>query len=257
MVYLLNYFGHQTMEAHDGREGIDLARRELPDLILMDLHMPGIDGYEAARQIGSDPNLRKIPIVAVTALAMVGDREKVLAAGFNGYIAKPINPETFVSELEAFMGSAPPSPPRPSAPPATPDAPTPPRVGSPRATILYVDNTLVNLHLVRNTLEPFGYKVITTKSVPEAVEEARKTPVDLILSDMHMPHLDGYEFLKILKADARLASIPFAFLSSTVRANEDRASAVGLGAVKFISRPIEPKALLAEIEDCLSRGRAV
>lgn len=103
MVYLLNAFGHTPVEAIDGETGLTLAHRQIPELILCDMQLPGIDGYEVARQIKADPGLAAIPLVAVTAYAMVGDRDKVLAAGFNGYIPKPITPELFIGQVEAFL----------------------------------------------------------------------------------------------------------------------------------------------------------
>lgn len=103
MEYLLNAFGYMTICAVDGAQGVAAARREKPDVILMDLQLPVMDGYEATRQIKANPGLAKIPIIAVTAFAMVGDRERILADGFNGYIAKPIAPENFVSQVERFF----------------------------------------------------------------------------------------------------------------------------------------------------------
>lgn len=103
MTYLLRAFGYTTLTATDGAEGIEVVRREKLDLIICDVHLPGIDGYEVAHQLKRDPMLRRIPLVAVTALAMVGDRDKVLSAGFDGYIDKPITPEIFVKQVEAFM----------------------------------------------------------------------------------------------------------------------------------------------------------
>lgn len=103
MVYLLQAYGHQPVEAHDGEAGLEAARRETFDLILCDVQLPILDGYAVAKQLKSHPALKRIPLVAVTALAMVGDRDRVMAAGFNGYIAKPIAPETFVGQVDAFL----------------------------------------------------------------------------------------------------------------------------------------------------------
>jgi CheY-like chemotaxis protein len=103
MEYLLRAFGHTTISATDGAQGAALAAKELPDIILMDLHMPTVDGFEAAERIKAIEALKGVPIVAVTASAMVGDRSKILARGFDGYIAKPITPETFVSQVESFL----------------------------------------------------------------------------------------------------------------------------------------------------------
>lgn len=105
MVYLLNAFGHTTLEVTDGEAGLVIALHEPVDIILCDLQIPGIDGYEVARRIKIEPRLRTIPVVAVTAYAMVGDRDKALSAGFDGYISKPINPELFTGEVEGFLSS--------------------------------------------------------------------------------------------------------------------------------------------------------
>lgn len=107
MRYLLNAFGYQTLICADGRDGVVTARRERPDLVICDIEMPALDGYGVLRELKQDPALREILLVAVTALAMVGDREKVLAAGFDGYIAKPIDPMIFIRSIGDFLAHAP------------------------------------------------------------------------------------------------------------------------------------------------------
>src|ERR1700719_2249385 len=92
MVYLLDAFGYIAIPARDGQEALRVTAREKPDLILCDVHLPKMDGYEVVRRLKSDPESRSIPTVAVTALAMVGDRDRVLRAGFDGYLSKPIDP---------------------------------------------------------------------------------------------------------------------------------------------------------------------
>ena len=103
MTYLLNAFGHTTITARDGEEGMEAALRHAPDLILCDLALPKLDGYGVARRLRAEPGLRTVPLIAVTASAMVGDRDKVIAVGFDGYISKPITPETFVAEVESYI----------------------------------------------------------------------------------------------------------------------------------------------------------
>jgi two-component system cell cycle response regulator len=105
MQYLLQASGYTTLTATDGSAGVVIAKRDSPDVILMDLQLPIMNGYEAARQVKEVPALRGVPIIAVTAFAMVGDRDKILARGFDGYIAKPITPERFVSEVEGFIAA--------------------------------------------------------------------------------------------------------------------------------------------------------
>jgi two-component system cell cycle response regulator DivK len=101
--YLLGLRGHHITAAVTGPAGIKLAGAERPDLILLDIQLPTMDGYSVARALRAIESLRQVPIVAVTSYAMVGDREKALAAGCNGYIEKPINPETFVAEVESYF----------------------------------------------------------------------------------------------------------------------------------------------------------
>ena len=103
MQYLLETSGYQVMTAADGEAGIRMAESELPDLILCDVQMPNGDGYQVVRHLRKDARFLNVPVVAVTALAMVGDRERTLAAGFDGYLSKPIEPEIFVGQVEAFL----------------------------------------------------------------------------------------------------------------------------------------------------------
>jgi CheY-like chemotaxis protein len=106
MVYLLQAFGHQALVARDGAEGVAIAARDRPDLVVMDLQMPVMDGYEAVALLKADPGLAPTPVIAVTAYAMVGDRERIIAAGFDGYLTKPIDPQTFISELQHYWAPA-------------------------------------------------------------------------------------------------------------------------------------------------------
>lgn len=118
-------------------------------------------------------------------------------------------------------------------------------------SILVVDDSYVNRELIRSTLEPFGYYVTLAASVEQGMAFARHFAFDLIISDLHMPGQDGFMFIKGLKSDPKLKQIPFAFLSSSVWADKDRQTGLSLGAVRFILRPIEPQALLREVEACL------
>ncbi|HLK59504.1 MAG TPA: response regulator [Chthonomonadaceae bacterium] len=110
MIYLLQAFGYTLLTARSGEEGLEILRREELQLVLCDISMVGMDGYEVARHLKADPSLRTLPLVAVTALAMLGDCEHILATGFDGYIAKPIEPETFVAQMQGFLGATAPPP---------------------------------------------------------------------------------------------------------------------------------------------------
>ena len=101
--FMLEKSGYEVIEAREGAVGVELAIKEKPDLIIMDVQLPDIDGLEATKRIRASEADTEIPIVALTSYAMAGDRERALAAGCTGYIEKPINPETFISEIEKYL----------------------------------------------------------------------------------------------------------------------------------------------------------
>ena len=247
MTYLLKAFGHTPLTAQDGKEGVEAARQGEPDLIICDVQLPKMDGYEVARWLKSHPYLRTVPLVAVTALAMVGDRDKMLASGFDGYIAKPISPETFVGEVEKFLQGAQGFTP---LSPLQSTVQTAPRQST-GATILVVDNSPVNIELARSTLEPFGYGVLAATGIDAGLALAHQTVPDLILSDVNMSDGTGYDFIQLVKADPHLRTIPFVFITSTFLDEAAQAKGLALGAARFLIRPLEPQVLLVEIETCL------
>lgn len=101
---LLRALGHEPLTATSGRDGIELVRRERPDIVLLDLTMPEMDGFETLRELRRGAGTREVPVVAVTAHAMVGDREAILAQGFDGYVPKPIAVEQLVEEMSRHLG---------------------------------------------------------------------------------------------------------------------------------------------------------
>ena len=100
---LLNSVGFEVLEAHNGEDGVGMAGAEKPDLILMDIQLPVMDGYEATRRIKADPALSAIPVIAVTSYALSGDAEKARSAGCDGYISKPYSPRELLARVREFL----------------------------------------------------------------------------------------------------------------------------------------------------------
>jgi len=100
---LLQIGNYEILEAEDAETGIEMARQNHPNIILMDIQLPGIDGFEATKILKSDPATRHIPVIALTSYAMDGDKKKAKEVGCDGYISKPINTRSFLKELEDFF----------------------------------------------------------------------------------------------------------------------------------------------------------
>jgi two-component system cell cycle response regulator DivK len=104
-VYVLQSAGHEVLSATSAEAGLALARSEHPDLILMDIQLPGMDGLQATAALKGDPATKSIPVIALTALAMKGDEERIRAAGCDGYIAKPMRYKEFLASVAARLAS--------------------------------------------------------------------------------------------------------------------------------------------------------
>jgi two-component system cell cycle response regulator DivK len=104
---LLEMRGHSVVEARDGLEALRMIEQSQPDLLLLDIGMPALDGYGVVRKIRENPGSAALRVLAVTAYAMQGDREKILTAGFDGYLSKPINPQFLMQEIERLVNDKP------------------------------------------------------------------------------------------------------------------------------------------------------
>lgn len=250
MLYLLGAFGYEAEGAQDGLSGLEAAQSGAFDLVLLDMLMPGIDGYEFARRFKADPSLASIPLIAVTALAMVGDRKRILEAQIEGYISKPIDPQSFVDSIELHLSEEQRANVR--RPGAVTKEPAPAVVFD-GPLILSVDDTPANLQFLRAALTPFGYRVVDAGSVEEAILLLGRARPALIVCDVHMPGRSGFELLEYVnKEAARLGNVRFVFISSGGWDADRRRRAVSSGVATFVERPIDPERLRREIEQVLT-----
>ncbi|HET9095729.1 MAG TPA: response regulator, partial [Candidatus Baltobacteraceae bacterium] len=233
MLYLLKSFGFDAVGFSRAADTLSALEKEPFDLGLVDILMPEMDGFEFAKRVRASERTKSLPLIAVTALAMVGDRERVLGAGFDGYLPKPIDPDRFISQLQLFLGEAQ----RKRQPAHAPSGPL----------ILTVDDTEVNRQVIRGALEPFGYRIGEASGAHAALQEIAREKPALILCDVHMPGGDGFTLAERVKSDEQMRDIPFIFISSTAWQTREKRRAMELGAQKFILRPIDPQKLLDEV----------
>jgi diguanylate cyclase (GGDEF)-like protein/PAS domain S-box-containing protein len=245
MVYLLSAYGCAPFSASDGVSGIEMAREVHPDLIVCDVHLPRLDGFGVVAALKADSALRHIPVLAVTALAMVGDRERLLAAGFDGYVCKPIEPDTFIAELTSFL------PPGATVlaaaqelPPETADAPK-------RATILIVDDHVLNREFLITLLGYGGHRLLDAANGVEALAIVHKEKPDLVISDILMPNMDGYEFVTQLHASPETADLPVIFYTATYREREATQMARTCGVRWVLPKPSDPEVILDTVNEAL------
>ena len=254
MNYLLTAHGHTVLEAVTGEQAIEMAVATAPDLVVMDIQLPGIDGFETMVAVRSALGREAVPVIAVTSFAMVGDRDRALAAGFDHYLTKPIDPESFADEINDLLPAplrgvrrAEPAAERPAA-----TAPVPGTTGSFGADILVLDDSSINQTLLRSILEPHGYRVRTASTVDDAIAAVDALSPDLVLADVHVGCQSGLELLSHLRAVPVLNAVPLLFLSATADWQDP---ILADGRVPILLRPIEPTVLLDEVEALLHAGR--
>jgi two-component system cell cycle response regulator len=264
MSFLLSAYGHTPLSAADGPRGVAAARSERPDLIACDVNLPGMDGFAVLAELKEELAQAGVPILAVTALAMTGDREKVLAAGFDGYISKPIEPESFVAELEAFLTAAS-ARTQPQAPVAAqPQAPMQSQAPAPASTngeqartLLLVDDDRFMLGVLNDMLVGQPYRVLSACSGEEALEVLSHEAVEVILCDQAMPGMRGTEVLA--EAAARYPKTVRLMLSGQPDLSEIEAAIDSGVADGHYIKPLGARALRERLEEAfrLQSERAV
>jgi two-component system cell cycle response regulator len=244
---LLGLGAYRMLEASDAESGLSLAAQEMPDLVLMDIQLPGMDGLAATRELKANERLQHIPVVALTSYAMAGDDRKAGQAGCDGYITKPIDTRHFLSEIDAFLstsmehdGGMAPAPPPPS---------TSIRVRN-QPLILVVDDEPKNIKLLRAKLAGQPYTIKTAYNGVDALKMVAQHAPDLILLDVMMPGMDGYEVTRRLKADEQTRTIPIIMITA-LNGPEDKEKGMAVGAQEFLTKPVNTAELRTRIGSML------
>jgi two-component system cell cycle response regulator len=232
MTYLLRAHGHDVSTAADGEEAMQAMGAMVPDLVLMDLHMPNVDGFEAVRRMRAEPRLARVPVVAVTAYAMVGDRDRILASGFDGYLPKPLAPETFAHDVADFIGT-----------PARHPEPAP--LAAARSTLILVGPSAEARATLAVRLAAFGCLVRESSGAIEAADAASATGAHAVVV---VPG-DGTDFtlIALSGSSATLRALPFALRGES----DEGSAAVPIGRAWFVGAGSDTATLRTEIEAAL------
>lgn len=248
---LIKIGGYSILEAGSAEEGLELAKKNEPDLILMDIQLPGMDGLTATSEIKKNEALKDIPVLALTAYAMKGDEQRVLDVGCSGYITKPIDTKKFLRKLKEYLPGESPglkmggSLPNKNSEPTNVD-----ERAFYKKKILIVDDEPLNVKLLKAKLTCDKFLTMEAYSGHECLELVEKELPDIILLDLMMPGIDGFDVTKILKNDDRTKSIPVIHITA-LDSSKDKAKALKVGADEFLNKPINTKELLTRIRTLL------
>ncbi len=247
--------GFAVRSAIDGVEALTLAQ-ELPDLILMDLSLPELDGIEATRRIKASAATADIPVIALTAHAMITDRERALEAGCADFDTKPVDFTRLLEKIGRHLRLRRDDAPSPSLPP--PDAEllqdAGPESGD-RGHLLVVDDDPVNRDMLSRRLARRGYDVVCASSGREALACVERQTFDAVLLDLMMPEMSGLEVLDTLRQTYAPLELPVLMITARDR-SEDVADALGRGATDYISKPVDFTVAVARIRNHVAACRA-
>lgn len=220
--------GFQILEASNGKEAIELAQKEKPDLITLDIMMPNIDGFQAAKVIKENPATADIPIII---LSVLSQDKKNFMQGIADYISKPFKPDELVKKIRKIIEDA--------------------GQADKSKNILIVDDDPDVIDIITVSLREKGFSLVSASNGVEALEKLKIFIPDLIILDIHMPKMDGYELIKSLKKEPKFNSIPIIVLTGTYISKHDIKHGLTLGATKYMTKPFTIDALVKEIEEFL------
>jgi DNA-binding response OmpR family regulator len=244
--------GYVVLETETAEAGIEAARAQHPRLVLMDIQLPGMDGVSATRILRGDPATHAIPVIAVTASVMPTQHAEVMSAGFDGIQMKPISVASLMAEVRRVLDRPAPATRAADAPPA--EAPSPPAAARGRGGhVLVVDDTPQNVKLLADVLGADGHRVSTAASGPEALAAIAAELPDLVLLDVMMPGMSGYEVCQRLRADDATSLLPVVFVTA-LDAIEERVKGIEAGADDFLTKPVNQAEVLARVRSLLRIG---
>ena len=241
--------GHEALAATDGAAGIEAARKQRPDAILVDLLLPRVDGWTVTKILREEEWAKEIPIIAVSALAMQHDRARAIEAGCDDFVSKPYAPAELRAVLARFLDDG-----NGTTPTHTRRARAGAQTTEMLGRILVVDDEPANVELLVRRLEALGAEAIRATNGEEALQTAEREMPDLILLDVMMPGIGGFETCRRLKINDRTAPIPVIFATALTDA-ADLSKGFEVGGVDYVRKPIDHIELAARVRGAIFTKR--
>jgi len=232
-VPILEEAGYDVHSAMDGAEGLRLAREHAPDLVITDIEMPRMDGYELCKAIKDDRATAHIPVLIASSLGEAADLERGFDAGADDYLVKPVIPEELQTRVrQLFTGTLPAS----------------------RERVLVVDDSPAQRHYVEDCLARQGFEVSTAADGKAGLDKALALRPDLVISDYEMPEMTGFELVHALKRDPDTRNIPVIMLTAR-DSKRDMAQLRAAGATAYLVKPFAQDKCIATVERTLAERR--
>ncbi|MCG8463024.1 MAG: response regulator, partial [Holophagales bacterium] len=240
--------GFEVSLASDGAAGVEATVRERPDLVLMDIGLPVLDGYEATRLIKENPEVRHIPVVGLSAHAMSGDSEKAMAAGCDDYDTKPIEWPRLLGKIQSLLERAASRAEESGEVGHTETAPA-----SAERHILLVHESPLHREMLAGRLAGRDFGLVTASSAREALDRLGERAWDALIVDIGLGEVEGQLGIEVLRSHPRGQEPPLLLLAPVDRA-QDAASLLGAGADEMILQPFRPEELLHRLNRLLAPG---
>ncbi|HEX5733127.1 MAG TPA: response regulator [Blastocatellia bacterium] len=257
---LLTSSGHEIIEASDGREAVEKAVSDQPDLILMDMSMPVLSGWDATKKLKANPKTSHIPVIALTAHALKGDKERAWQAGCDGFITKPIDNELLEHTIEQILspeqnseeqtGMAP----EQIAVQETPRRSTDKLLNIHNQHILIIDADHDTADYISGELRSRGYRTSVAEQREQALSLMETDPVDLVICEIEVPDTTGYEITEQIKENSQIQFTPIILVTE---GEIDWERALKAGADDFLAKPINPSKLLVRVRSLVRLKQAV
>jgi DNA-binding response OmpR family regulator len=230
MVRELKKHGYTVLQAASGEEGLELARKEGPDLITMDVILPGIDGYETCARLRNDPSTHDVPVVIVTKCNTLEERMRGFEVGAIEYFVKPFASNQLASYIDLLFET---------------------RKARRKEKVVVIEDNATTRHIIKHILAKQGIHAIAAHDGEEGVEIVKRTLPDMVLIDIYMPGMDGFEALRRLKKSPETRHIPCVLLTGS-KEKEDVLKGLALGASDYIVKPFDEEEFLARVINLLS-----